>query len=360
MYALVFTALTDAMCRKAFPESVTLGKIFLNQARFIRFSRQQTLLTAVSRRARPGAVEPQANKAREPSFNGLSQSAKARKDRTMNTSVRNQNNVGTPEVADRCAACPRPIGVGSRSIGVVLVAVLILGALGCTHAPQVVNLPDFDVGITDGHGEFSVLLVSDDQDPESKKWNKAVYNGLKEHNAVSDVFTTLPTSGRVRGTLYEVHLASRPKYSSSLWNLPITWPGYVIFTPAWNGMVYYADPQANVSVGEVGQEPDDLTAETVHANLSIRYTDSDRGALAESQWAFGLIFGWVVGAPAGIYNSCVFDDDVLNALHQISDKTVGLYIAEQIVQKVRAKHESVVAARRIDRQAPKLAAGKRR
>jgi hypothetical protein len=119
-------------------------------------------------------------------------------------------------------------------------------------------------------------------------------------------------------------------YRSSGWNFIINWPGFLIFTPAWNGYVYYADIMTPVKIqnnrGDLLQELE------VPMTYDIREAEFDRTVWTGVTWlevSALALFG-------GIYNAQVFDRDIIGTFQmQVKDNYTG-YIIGQLVPKIDA------------------------
>ena len=127
-------------------------------------------------------------------------------------------------------------------------------------------------------------------------------------------------------------LSVRPsvKYESSGWNFPINWPGFLIFTPAWNGYVYSADIMTFIDI----QDKNGNVVNQIEIPMSydIRQAEMDRTVFTGLTWleVSVLAFG------GGIYNANVFDRDIIGAFQlQVKDNYTN-YVMNELLSKVNA------------------------
>ena len=126
-----------------------------------------------------------------------------------------------------------------------------------------------------------------------------------------------------------VTLRTDTKYDGSGWNFLITFPGFIVFTHAWNGFVYTAavstqmDVALNGKGGKVSRQID-----TVY---DIRHCDFGRGAAASSGW---YLPGWgATNIVVGLF-MVGYDTDATPEFLEKVRPTYGVYIANSIVDMV--------------------------
>ena len=120
------------------------------------------------------------------------------------------------------------------------------------------------------------------------------------------------------------------EYKSSGWNFLINWPGYVIFTPAWNGYVYRADIATQIVVTD--REGRSLGTLGVPVSYSLRHAELDR--------TFYTALGWFA-LGAGFYNARVFDRDLIDDLHVLVKGNYAAYVMGQLEPRIRTAAESL-------------------
>ena len=79
-----------------------------------------------------------------------------------------------------------------------------------------------------------------------------------------------------------VRIRPRAQYEGSPWNYFITFPGFLLFTHAWNGFVYRARVDTEVEI--VDESGRLVKREKIPAAYDLRYTSFARGAWTSSGW----------------------------------------------------------------------------
>lgn len=134
----------------------------------------------------------------------------------------------------------------------------------------------------------------------------------------------------------DVILSIQPKvtYRSSGWNFLINWPGFLIFTPAWNGYVYHADILTVVGIHDgTGKR---VSEESIPISYDIRQAEMDRTIWTGLTW---LEFS-VLALVGGVYNAFVFDDDILPQLQVHVKDNYSTYVGNAVRPKILAAAEA--------------------
>ncbi len=217
-------------------------------------------------------------------------------------------------------------------------------ALGCSHALQVKNREMYTVALKLGSADTTKPVVA--ILPFSGSADSLFY-----FNALVERLSMDPAIGEVR-TDYMAHLAKdamkKPdlilsvqpnvEYRSSGWNFVINWPGFLIFTPAWNGYVYHADIMTSVVI----HDPDGnaLDQMSIPVSYNLRHADFDRTVFTGLTWlevsALALI--------GGIYNANAFDRDVIAPLQLQVKDNYSNYVLAQVQGRVRSIAKSIDSA----------------
>ena len=194
----------------------------------------------------------------------------------------------------------------------VVLAMVALAAGACTHALEVVNAQQYVVPVSYSRAAPVEVAIEPFAGRADAQW---YFNVLVERLAAEPTVKAVQTDYRIGaepagegGPDLVLALAPSVEYRSSVWNFFINWPGFLIFTPAWNGYVYRADVYTQVTVRDGSGNL--LSEIDVPISYSIREADGDRCALANVSWlevsAIALI--------SGVYNAIVFDRDSIPAL----------------------------------------------
>jgi hypothetical protein len=157
-----------------------------------------------------------------------------------------------------------------------VVAVSLAAAAGCAHAPEfrpwdeerAKKAAAADAGPL-ASTDAQILIFKDRGFP---------------HQGIEDV---LLASGARIATVsdeaeYTVSLESRAKGAPSPWNFLISWPGFMIFAPAWHGMIYKYDVDAVATIRDASGRT--LPPVKVQREYDARYTEVWQGVLIESGW----------------------------------------------------------------------------
>jgi len=212
----------------------------------------------------------------------------------------------------------------TKTMSILILALLLVG---CSHTLEVKNLDKynktvFSINQTD---RPNVGLVGSDGDADCSKLTSAIATQLQKQANV-----TYPCKpGSDKDPEYLVEMKITPAYEGSFWNwFPISFPGFLIFTPAWNGYGYDAKYNFAVTILKDGTQIDSFKEPVV---FDIRHADMDR------TW---VELGWLeVGITAligGLF-SMSYDSDVTPLLMEKVERPLGEYMAARIMQSIRVK-----------------------
>jgi len=217
-----------------------------------------------------------------------------------------------------------------RLFGTLVTAIL---SLGCSHALEVKNLDVYSapVRLYAGDERFSVAVLPYSGSPAGLFYFNSLVERIHNSPAVSELRTDyLPGKGGRFEPVLILSISPQVKYRSSGWNFLINWPGFLIFTPAWNGYVYHADILTQVVVHDGSGKP--MSEDAIPISYSIRQAEMDRTIFTGLTWleVSALAFG------GGIYNAFTFDDDIVGSLQvHVKDNYVN-YVANQVGPKLIA------------------------
>lgn len=213
----------------------------------------------------------------------------------------------------------------------VLFLISISFAVGCSHSLQVRNLDSFTVPVSFGESEKKVDLgiMPFTGGPDDLWFFNAIVEGLNSRRDIDKLRTNYRAKGEINSD-YILSIEPQSTYKSSGWNFIISFPGFIIFTPSWNGYVYYIDVKTTVTVYD-GEEKKIKSFE-IETPYSIRHAELDRTAIDT-----GL--GWctcgISSFLGGIYNAVAFDDDIKGNLQFKVKENYRSYVVEQIMKETR-------------------------
>jgi len=210
--------------------------------------------------------------------------------------------------------------------------------LGCSHELQIRNLDLYAVPVRlsslEQPANVAVLPFTGQQD------SVFYFNALVDRLSASPLVGELRTdylASKTNSFQPDLILSINPSasYRSSGWNFLVNWPGFLIFTPAWNGYVYHADVLTQIVIHDgTGRA---LSEASIPMSYSIRQAEMDRTIFTGLTW-------FEVSALAffgGIYNAFVFDRDIVGQFQvQIKDN-YATYVSNQVQPKVQAAADAI-------------------
>lgn len=203
-------------------------------------------------------------------------------------------------------------------------------ATGCAHPFKIKNLDDFRVSQSSLASSVPVSLGLEITavDPEERRYADKLVRGLRKSRSLARI----GAAGR-RVDLYDyvAHIDLKVEHSGSLANFFVSFPGFLVWAPAWHGFVYGETIVARIDIsdGETGQVLDSVTE---RVSLDLRHSEIDRTWIELSWLELG-----VLAFAGGIYNT-TFDDDIKGKASMRAGQVVGNYLASRIVDLVGSRH----------------------
>ena len=201
-------------------------------------------------------------------------------------------------------------------------AMLILS--GCSHPLTVKNIRTYQVQMPIPlEQRLSLGIIPQAGDRDSELILKRIPSALH----TMDV--TMPYQ---RGSSREVDVIAQvsiqPEYKGSGWNFLINWPGFLIFTPAWNGYVYKVNYKIDVDLTKAdGNQP--ISSFSTPIELNIRHAAMNR-TWTEISWLEVSVIAFVGGI---VFTG--FDDQVSTLTAEKVKDDLAEYIAAKILGKLR-------------------------
>lgn len=217
---------------------------------------------------------------------------------------------------------------------ITLLVILMLCILtGCAHELNIKNLSEYqNHPVTSVEKPMVLGLTATNGDPDVNQLTAGVVKGLQRASA-RPIYPFNP-SGEKRASAI-AHMTVTPDRHGSGWNFPINWPGFLIFTPAWNGYVYRVNYNVDVILCNQDNQKFDELKLPIH--LNIRHADIDR-TWTEIGW-----LEWGVIPFIGAFVFTTYDDDVTQELGGKIESPVGDYIAQEIVKSLNL-HQAEIAS----------------
>lgn len=225
-----------------------------------------------------------------------------------------------------------------KNMVVFIPAVLcLMVTFGCSHSLNVRNLDQFaaPIRLEGATKQVDLGIEAFSGNAEDIWYHNAIAEKLNAQPSIGKIQTDYVAKGSSEGGFkpaYVLSISPHVEYKASGWNFLISWPGFIIFTPAWNGYVYYADINTKVIIYDSdGKEVKQFNIETLY---SIRHADFDRTVWSEG---LGWLFYSVPAFLSGIFNATSYDSDITNDFRfQIKDNYTN-YVIKDILHSVRGK-----------------------
>lgn len=202
---------------------------------------------------------------------------------------------------------------------------VVLIVCGCSHQLEVVNMASYrNVSLVRPKEQMKVGLNPATNKVASQKIVKGVRNALSEQGAL----TICPYNKHGQSEVdYRAKISVASEYSGSGWNFLINWPGFLIFTPAWHGYIYYADYDVQVVLIDAHKDKT-IDSFSVPAKFDIRQAEIDR-TWTEVGW---LEWGVIPLVGGVVFTS--YDADITPELLRTIKQPLGDYIAHKIIVRL--------------------------
>ena len=220
----------------------------------------------------------------------------------------------------------------------------LLATTACTHNLRVKNLAMYERPLKLGGGALGEKPTIGIM-PFS-----ASLDDLWYFNAVVERLSQDPGMGEVRTDYLARFIGARAfrpnlivdikpiaTYRSSGWNFLISWPGFLVFVPTWNGYVYHAD----ITTTFVIYDPDGnlLDQFDVRISYNIRHADLDRTVVAQGGGFLTPLTA--VAFLGGVYHGFRFDRDVIPPLQTLTKDNYSTFVIAEAQQRLRRIAASV-------------------
>ena len=236
---------------------------------------------------------------------------------------------------------------------VALVSMLAFFVVGCTHELAVKNLDMYSTPtrLEGGDRRINLAVLPFSGSPDETYYFNALLDRIHQSPAVAEVRTDY-IAGKGGSFKPDVIMSIKPQvsYRSSGWNFLINWPGFLIFTPAWNGYVYHADILTRVAIHDGAGNL--VSEEQIPISYSIRQAEMDRTIWTGLTWLEVSVLALV----GGIYNAFVFDDDILPQLQVHVKDNYSTYVGNAVRPKILAAAEASSAEAPAASEAPEQGA----
>lgn len=209
---------------------------------------------------------------------------------------------------------------------IYLVVMIFCLAQGCSHPLEVKNLNKYSTSSIESLSkELSIGVVTPNDSESGQKLVTGTVQSLNNYVG-KVVYPYYPSKSEHVDILTKITVKSDHK--GSVANFFINFPGFLIWTSAWNGFVY--KPSYDVDV-EIVNARDNSPIETftVPIRLDVRHAEFDR-TWTQITWLESGIIGFVGGLVFIKY-----DDDVTPLVEDKIQKTIGDYIALEVSKRLK-------------------------
>jgi hypothetical protein len=197
---------------------------------------------------------------------------------------------------------------------------------GCTHTMSIRNADEY-VHTSSSERPLTLVVETDVTALDAEGLVEAVKDGLAASPSVHRVWSAKELPPGVEPD-YVVVVRPVTDYEGSGWNYPITFPGFLVFTHAWNGYHYKANVTTELALRDPGVE-EALSSQTVETHWNLRHCDFERGALNSSGWytpfygALNIFIGfWMLR----------YDSDATPDFVREAKQPYGNFIAAKVIE----------------------------
>ena len=198
---------------------------------------------------------------------------------------------------------------------------------GCQHALEVKNISDYrSLTIATPRDVHSIGIVPSTTDIHGERLVKSA--GTKLATYLDEVLLPYSTrSSRKVDVIASIKVA--PNYKGSGLNFLINWPGFLIFTPAWNGYIYKVRYDVDIALTNAA-DGGNIGTFSLPIDLHVRHAAMNR-TWTEVGW---LEWG-VIPLVSGIFFTS-YDKKVTSILLDHVGDDIGEYIAQEILSRLDA------------------------
>jgi hypothetical protein len=196
---------------------------------------------------------------------------------------------------------------------------------GCSHPLEVKNLNSYkSMELQSLPKRVSVGIIPQANDQPSKDLVKGVARELAQYS-VDVVMPYQSATSRQVDVVASLDIGS--EYKGSGWNFLVNFPGFLVFAPAWNGYIYKADYDVQVSLLD-REKGSQIGSFTLDFPLDLRHSEIDRTWTQVSWLEVGII------AAVGGIAFTQYDPDVTPLLGEKIERPLGDHIAREIVNRI--------------------------
>ena len=213
-----------------------------------------------------------------------------------------------------------------------MVVIISFVCSACSHTLDIKNMGTYrTLGVVYEEDPVCIGVITNTTQPVEGGYVRTICESLQNTGCATRVLFPYNFSLHKRNPkadiIVKINLST--DYSGSGWNFLINWPGFLIFTPAWNGYIYNADMDFQISIidGKTNKSIDNFT---VPIKYDIRHADMNR------TWTVGVgWFEWGITPLIGGFFFTNYDDTITELILYKTRKNVGDYVSEKIALRLR-------------------------
>ena len=233
-----------------------------------------------------------------------------------------------------------------RRIGFAIVLVGVALGSGCAHPLVIKNIDAYRVSASTAQTtKKSIGFIP----AAGRYYDEVILNGvadsLRRH---SGEVVTPYTNGSEHRVDVIANVDLHSQYDGSGVNFLIDWPGFLIYTPAWNGYVYHIKHNFSVRL-EDGKSDTTIDTFDIPVNLNVRHAAMNRTWLAESGW-------WLLWSAPALIGGIVhteYDANVTSLETREVAFPLGDYVAQEIIRRIPSEETKPTLEKKASTEEPK-------
>jgi hypothetical protein len=227
-----------------------------------------------------------------------------------------------------------------KIILVIIVASAITVLFGCAHSLEAKYGGSAGLGFSllrDCPRSQPILGVrfSDVKDKYEQSLSESIVDALGHAGCFSRIIQNYPSgkSSESQPVDYILEIKIKTAYSDdAAQNWATQWPGVIVFSTWWNGLLYYLDINTEASISDV--KTGKMTQVNSKDRYDIHYSSGARGVFS------GSIVGWFVLTGVSFLSALVptyWDDNMKADTNLKIREEYGKIVAQKVIQALREK-----------------------
>ena len=207
-----------------------------------------------------------------------------------------------------------------------LFGILLSFLTGCAHSLEVKNLSNYYSPSRSAlKTPIKMRVVDNSYESEGKWFVHEIVNTLPKYNvrATTDMMYDQKDLDVI------ATISVRSSYKGSGMNFLIDWPGFLIFTPAWNGYIYKVEHKFDITLKDA-KTGERINSFRVPISLDVRHASMKRTWLAESGW--WLLYS-IPSAVGGVVHTS-YDSGVTPLLRDETLSVIADYVSQEIINNL--------------------------